>query len=73
MMPFYLVLLALQQGFPARRVIWDEDVYIKQVTFNGFEPTLVAYQSDDVTGAAVRFPGTTLQWDDIIADDWELV
>lgn len=73
-MPFYLVLLALKEGFPARRAHWDADMYVKQVTFNGFEPTLVAYQNDDDdVGGQARFPGTALSWDDITAEDWELV
>lgn len=69
--PFSLAISWLQQGIKMKREAWQNDVFIKEVKFNGFEPTLVTYYGKD--GENGKTPGGFLDWDDMIANDWVIV
>lgn len=76
MLNFAQALVALQEGSKISRSIWRdawEHVWLKQVTFNGYEPCLVQYNQDRDTMAIRRFPGALMDYDDITANDWEVI
>jgi hypothetical protein len=72
---FAWALQQLQSGKAVRRYDWQfldkSSAYIKEVSFKGFKPCLVQYNKFS-DGAMDKYPGAILDYDELIAGDWEL-
>ena len=65
---FAVALEYLKADFAIRRAVWHEGAFIRVITFNGYNPVVVLYEDNNA-----RTPGEWIQWEDMIATDWELV
>lgn len=68
-------LAELKAGNKVFRPDWntdDQKIWLKEVTFNGFEPTLVQYNYFPSTDHTDKYPGAALDYDDMCAVDWEV-
>lgn len=70
---FPVALSALRSGSRVTRRSWADGVYIREIAFNGFEPTLVEYCPQPDDNPVGKFPGALLHWEDLIADDWVIL
>jgi len=72
---FAWALEQLQSGSAVRRTGWQfldkSTAHIKEVQFKGFNPCLVQYNTF-ADGVVDKYPGITLDYDELIAGDWEL-
>lgn len=67
-----MAVAALREGKKVRRESWDQEfLYLKEVTFNGFEPCVVLYAVTDA--AMFKYPQSDIPYDDVIATDWVVV
>lgn len=74
-MQFGTALAELKAGNAVGRELWNdyqEVVYLKEIKFNGFAPTLVQYHKYS-SGNVLKYPGALVDYDDMCADDWEIV
>lgn len=74
-MNFASALAELKAGNKIYRPCWwanDQLVWIKEVTFNGFEPTLVQYNYSIDTDNTDKYPGAMIDYDDMCAVDWKV-
>lgn len=75
-MNFSQALSELQSGNKVTRPCWsdfDQKVWLKEITFNGFAPTLVQYNYHIHSGNIDKYPGAVMDYDDMTAVDWEIV
>jgi hypothetical protein len=73
---FAWALNQLQTGNSVRRNHWkynDKSAsHLMEVTFNGFAPCLVQYNTFP-DGSTDKYPGALLDYEDMVAGDWEIV
>jgi len=72
---FAWALEQLQSHKAVKRAFWDfldrSSAYLKEVTFKGFAPCLVQYNTFP-DGTVDKYPGAVIDYEDMIAGDWEL-
>lgn len=69
---FGMALAALREGKKVRLPHWTEGTYLKEITFNGFAPSLVEYCYDSETGEHTGYPGAEIDYSSLCSNEWEV-
>lgn len=69
---FGMALAALREGKKVRLPHWSVGNYLKEITFNGFEPSLVEYAYDSTTGEHRGWPGAEIDYSSLCSNEWEV-